>query len=88
MKLELESNTSFTNNTLYCRVQCECMSNDFPLRTPSWITSVLSLCPTGYPFINHMLDSPGGLGASAESRVLWWETLDTPHPLRNTTALK
>lgn len=62
--------------------------SDFPICTPSWMPGVLSLRPAVHPFINHMLDSPRGLGASSGCRVLRWEQLDAPQTLSNTATLK
>lgn len=88
-KHEMELYRSFTHtHALCCRVQRECTSSDLPICTPSWVTGVSSLRPVLHPVINHIVDSPGGLGASAGSRVLWWDSLDTAPSLHNTTALK
>lgn len=76
---------------LHTRVHRALQSNlfsDFPICTLRWITNALSLCPEVHPFIYHIFDSPGGLGASADSRVLQWEQLDAPQTLSNTAALQ
>lgn len=62
--------------------------SDFPICTPSWMPGILSLHPAVHPFINHMFDSPQGLAASSDSRVLWWERLDGPQTLSNTATVK
>ena len=60
----------------------------FRICTPGSITSASSLCPAVHPFICHELDSPGRLGASADSRILQWEQLDASQTLSNTAALQ
>lgn len=62
--------------------------SDFPICVLRWITNVLSLCPEVHPFICHIFDSPGGLGASADSRVLQWDQLEASQILSNTAALQ
>lgn len=85
--MDLELNISFTHTHALCIVEYN-VSARLVISLSALPVGLLVSYLCALPFINQMLDSPGGLGASAESRVHWWQSLDVPQPLSNTTALK